>query len=184
MGWSQGAQDVAAYIGQFGTESLSGVVLVDSVVSHGSNEVDAHQQSSKMIVTNITRYLNDPAVFSRGMVKYIFKMPHPDLDVDEIVKFTMQTPPDIGASMLFMDMFGADRQASLAKLRLPALVIASAESPYLDGQKEMASAIPGAQFVSIEEASHAVFVDQPARFDAAVLAFLKTIPAWSPAGQH
>jgi len=158
--------------------------LVESVVSHGSNEVDEHKQLSKMMVTNLSSYLGDPEAFSRGIVKYIFKMPYPDLDADEIVKFTLQTPPDVGALMLFMDIFGADRQASLAKLRLPALVIASAESPLLEYEKEMASAIPGAQFVSIAEASHAVFVDQPGRFDAAVLAFLKTVPGWSSAAQQ
>jgi len=99
-------------------------------------------------------------------------------------RLRLQTPPDVGASVLFMDIFGADRQASLTKLRLPALVIASAESPLLDYEQAMASAIPGAQFVSIAQASHAVFVDQPARFDAAVLAFLKTVPGWSLAAQR
>src|SRR5215470_4043582 len=35
VGWSQGAQDVAAYIQQFGTDSVAGVVFVDSPVSYG-----------------------------------------------------------------------------------------------------------------------------------------------------
>ncbi len=35
IGWSQGVQDVAAYIQQFGTNSLAGLVFVDSPVSAG-----------------------------------------------------------------------------------------------------------------------------------------------------
>lgn len=74
-----------------------------------------------------------------------------------------------------MDIFAADRQTALTRLTKPTLVIASAVSPLLEYQKEMASSIPQAQFLTIEGAAHAVFVDQPETFDAAVRAFLKSL---------
>ncbi|HEV2212659.1 MAG TPA: alpha/beta hydrolase, partial [Gammaproteobacteria bacterium] len=39
VGWSQGVQDVAAYVGQTGTGALERIVLVDSSVSRGPDAV-------------------------------------------------------------------------------------------------------------------------------------------------
>jgi microsomal epoxide hydrolase len=180
VGWSQGAQDVAAYIQQFGTDSLAGAIFVDSPVSLGPAEIERHKEFSKIMLANLSTYLKDPVAFSRGMVQSLFKQPHPDLDMEKIVQFTLETPPDIGACMLVMDIFGADRQSSLAKFTKPALVIVSAESPLLNYEKEMATGIPGAQFLPIAGAGHAVFVDQPEKFDAALRKFLRALPGWAP----
>jgi non-heme chloroperoxidase len=174
VGWSQGAQDVAAYLGAYGTAGVDGVVFVDSPVSYGPAEVDAHPVFAKIILGQIPTYAAHPAEYSKGMVQSIFSQPHPDLDMNRIVQSTMATPPDIGVAMLTMDIFGADRRVALRKLDKPALVIASAKSPLLDEQKEMASIIPNAHFVAIDNTAHAVMVDQPAQFDSALTTFLAT----------
>jgi pimeloyl-ACP methyl ester carboxylesterase len=75
-------------------------------------------------------------------------------------------------STLMLDIFGADRLMPLTKLNKPALVIASAESPLLDEEKQMAATIPGAKFVEIAGVGHAVFVDDPASFDTELRKFL------------
>lgn len=85
VGWSQGAQDVSAYLQQFGTGSVAGIVLVDSPVSYGSSEVDTHKEFSKAILSNLSIYANHPREFSEGMVQSIFAKPHPDLDLPGIV---------------------------------------------------------------------------------------------------
>jgi len=173
VGWSQGAQDVAAYLGEFGTDAIEGVVFVDSPVSAGPNEIEIRRDFSKAIITNISIYANHPEEFSKGMVKGLFRQPHPDAYIAKIVNSTMQTPVDAGISMLVMDIFGADRRPALIKLKKPALVISSAASPLLDAQKEMAASIPGAKWMTIEGAGHAVFVDQPEKFNEALRGFLK-----------
>jgi non-heme chloroperoxidase len=145
VGWSQGAQDVAAYLQQFGTDSVAGVVFVDSPVSFGTAEIDTHKEFARIILSGISVYVNHPADYSEGMVKSLFKKPHPDLDIGRIVKSTLQTPTDTGVAMLVTDIFGADRRPPLAKLNKPALVIASSVSPLLDAQKEMAVAIRGSK---------------------------------------
>jgi non-heme chloroperoxidase len=172
MGWSQGAQDVAAYVQQYGNGSVAGIVLVDSPVSIGASEVKEHPVFAQIILAGVAMYMSDPEGYSRNMVRSLFKQSHPDLDMEAIVKATLQTPVDTGAAMLVADIFGADRRPGLAKLNKPALVIAASSSPLLDLQKEMAAGIPGARFLAIDEANHAVFVDQPERFDEAVKGFL------------
>jgi non-heme chloroperoxidase len=83
--------------------------------------------------------------------------------------------------MLISDIFGADRRPPLAKLDRPALVVASDSSPVLDVQKEMAASTPRAKLVVIDGTAHAVFVDDPAAFDAALESFLESLPGWSAA---
>jgi non-heme chloroperoxidase len=174
VGWSQGAQDVAAYLGAYGTANVDGVVFVDSPVSLGATEVDTNPALAKGVLTRIPTYERDPETYSRGMVRGLFAQPHPDLDIEKIVRSTMETPPDIGVAMLTLDIFGADRRPALRALDKPALVIASAKSPLLDNEKAMAASIPGAQFVAVDGAGHAVMVDQPARFDSLLAGLLAT----------
>lgn len=175
VGWSQGAQDVAAYLQQFGTPSVVGVVFVDSPVSAGPAEVQIHPAFSRIILENISSYARHPRQFSEGMVRSIFRQPHPEIDMQKLASFTMRTPVDTGIAMLATDIFGTDRRIVLAKINRPVLVIASGESALLDVEKQMAVSIPDAKLVVIGGAGHAVFVDQPEKFDGALKTFLQSL---------
>lgn len=171
VGWSQGAQDVAAYVQQFGTASLAGVVFVDSPVSAGTNELDIRKAFSKAILSGLSRYAANPVDYSAGMVRSIFK--HPPADIDAVIAQAQHTPPAVGAAMLTADIFGADRRPALSKIDRPALVIAAGESPLLDAQKDMSAAIRGARFVVVPGARHALFVDDPQTFDKVLQSLLE-----------
>jgi non-heme chloroperoxidase len=41
IGWSQGVQDIAAYVERYGTKDLAGIVLVDAAVSDGAEGMAA-----------------------------------------------------------------------------------------------------------------------------------------------
>jgi microsomal epoxide hydrolase len=172
VGWSQGANDVAAYVSQFGTASIAAVAFVDSPVAAGPAEIDVNEAWSKGFLGRLSGYAEHPAEYSAGMVRSLFKKPHPDLDVASIVAHARKTPPNTGFVMLIMDIFGADRRPALAKLDRPTLVIASAESPLLEAQKRMAAAVPGAQLVVVPGTGHALFVDEPQIFYDALASLL------------
>jgi non-heme chloroperoxidase len=174
VGWSQGAQDVAAYIQQFGTDSLAGVVFVDSPISAGPAEIDIHKEFSKVLLSRLSVYAEHPSEYSEGLVRSIFIKPHPELDMQHLVEESEKTPPSIGMAMLVMDIFGVDRRPALKKINRPTLVIASSASLLLEAQKEMAGEIPGARLVVVEDAGHALFIDQPEKFDDAVSQLLQT----------
>jgi len=173
VGWSQGAQDAAAYIQQFGTDTLSGVVFVDSPVSAGAAEIDIHKEFSKVILSRLSSLDSNPAEYSEALVKSIFSKSHPELDMQHLIEESKKTPPTIGTAMLVMDIFGVDRRPALKKINRPALVIASAGSPLLDAQKEQAGQIAAARLVVVEGAGHAVFIDDPAKFDTALSQLLR-----------
>jgi len=173
VGWSQGAQDVAAYIRQYGTAALAGVAFVDSPVAAGPEEVTLNPGFVKTILKGFAVYIAHPAEYSEGMVRSIFVRPHPELDVQKIVDIARSTPPQTGMAMLVADLFSVDRRDALARIDRPALVIASARSPFLEQQKAMAAAVRGARLVVVPDAGHAVFVDQPQVFDQALRELLK-----------
>lgn len=168
VGWSQGANDVAAYVLQFGTDSIAQVAFVDSPVAAGPAEIDVNQEWSRGFLSRLPSYVNSPAEYSARMVRGMFRKPHPELDIDAAIAHAQKTPQPIGLTMLMMDIFGVDRRPALAKIDRPTLVIGSAESSLAEAQKKMAAAIPGAELLMINGVGHAVFVDEPEIFAQAL----------------
>ncbi|MBI2515364.1 MAG: alpha/beta hydrolase [Opitutae bacterium] len=177
VGWSQGVQDVAAYIRQFGTDSLAGVVLVDSPVAAGPAELELHPEFGKAVLSGLSVYVRHPAEYSEGMVRSLFSRPHPELDLDRLVRDARGTPPQTGVTMLLMDIFGADRRDALQRINRPTLVVAASSSPLLQAQKDMAATIAGSRLVVLEGAGHALFIDQPEQFNEALAQLLATAVA-------
>lgn len=171
VGWSQGVQDVAAYLGEFGSEGLAGVVLVDSPVAAGPAEVELNPQATKEELAGIALYAAHPVEYTQGMLRAIIKSELPAGELDALARTSLETPTDIAVSMLTLDMFGVDRRPNLARCDKPALVVAAADSPLLEAQKRTAQALH-ARFEPISGAGHAVFIDQPARFEAILGEFL------------
>jgi pimeloyl-ACP methyl ester carboxylesterase len=65
---------------------------------------------------------------------------------------------------------------SLPSIRVPTLLVVGADDkPFLAGMQYMADKIPGAEHVVIENAGHAVNIDQPTRFNEVLLAFLDRV---------
>ncbi|HEY0801794.1 MAG TPA: alpha/beta hydrolase, partial [Steroidobacteraceae bacterium] len=50
VGWSQGAQDVSAYVNRFGTDALDALALIDSPVSSGSTDATDNSVFVKIIL--------------------------------------------------------------------------------------------------------------------------------------
>jgi pimeloyl-ACP methyl ester carboxylesterase len=62
---------------------------------------------------------------------------------------------------------------SLPSIKVPAIVIVGADdTPFLAASDYMAAKIPGAKKAVIEAAGHSANIDQPARFNAALMGFL------------
>jgi len=164
VGWSQGVQDVAAYAAAFEGEDVSGYVLVDSAVGAGAAEAVAHPQALQQQLERLAIYEAYPRQYLEGMMKAIIRSQDGRKRIDELVKIGLRTPPDLGITMLLMDFIARDRRAALAKFNRPTLIIAAAQSEEIEAQREMSRQIRDARFESIDDAGHAVFLDQPQRF--------------------
>ena len=176
VGWSQGVQDVAAYVGQYGTEALDAVALVDSSVSAGPESVKENPAFVQAILRNMAMYSRDPQAYSDVFIHAIISVPASAVTFAQLEDEFMRTPSDIGISMQMQDMFTVDRRPVLKKFGKPTLVIASGQSQELDAQKQMAAALPQGRFVVIQRAAHAVFFDQPGEFDRLLAGFIEGNP--------
>jgi len=175
IGWSQGVQDLAAYIEGYGTHDLAGLVLVDAAVADGADGITARAQESAGQLRMLAFYQAHQPEYLRGMMDAIISKPQPDGTIDGLVDTGMKTPPSIGTGMLVADLFGVNRTAALKKIDCPTLVIASAKSDELARQQAGAGRIPHARFEKIEDAAHAIFLDQPVRFAELLEKFVKDL---------
>src|SRR4029453_18936388 len=172
IGWSQGVQDIAAYVERYGTKDLAGIVLVDAAVSDGADGMAARPQETAAQFKMFAIYQAHQREYLGGMMRAIISKPPSDSAIEGLVSTGMKTPPDIGVGMLVADMFGVNRTPALQKIDCPTLIIASAKSDELGRQEAAAKQIPRALFEKVEDAAHAVFVDQPDRFAEVVTSFL------------
>ncbi len=168
VGWSQGVQDVAAYVAKYGTGEVSGFVLVDAAVSAGPKELELSRAASEEILSHLAIYVAHPREYSEGMMGAIMKKKLPESETAALVEEAMKTPTDTGIAMLMIDIFAVDRRPALGKFNKPALLIASSDLTLTDAQ-EMARQMPSAKVLEIKNAGHAAFVDQPEEFAKAVL---------------
>ncbi|HEU5398840.1 MAG TPA: alpha/beta hydrolase [Gammaproteobacteria bacterium] len=165
VGWSQGVQDVAAYIDRYGTGALERVVLVDASVSAGPGDVKANPAFVQTVLGYMATYSRDPRAYADGFMHAIISAPAPATTFAQLEAEFLRTPADIGISMQMQDMFTVDRRPALKKFDKPTLVIASAQSFELDVQKEEAAALPEGKFVAVAHAAHALFFDKPQEFN-------------------
>src|SRR5436190_22360317 len=180
VGWSQGVQDLAAYIEGHGTHDLAGLVLVDAAVSDGADGIVARAQESAAQLRMLALYQAHQPEYLRGMMDAIISKPQSDGTIDGLVATGMKTPPSIGTGMLVADLFGVNRTAALKKIDCPTLIIASAKSDELARQQAGAGQIPHARFEKIEDTAHAVFLDQAERFDELLEKFVNDLMTASP----
>lgn len=172
VGWSQGVQDVAAYVDNFGTARIAGLVLVDSPVAAGAAGIVENPKAAQLTFERLSIYAAHPREYLQGMMRAIFIQPMPESEQQRRLHVALQMPVTTGIAMLTQDLYGVDLRPALRKFDRPTLVIASASSPELATQEGVAAQIPGATLVRIDDAGHGVFVDQPERFNDALREFL------------
>jgi pimeloyl-ACP methyl ester carboxylesterase len=175
IGWSQGVQDIAAYVERYGTKDLAGIVLVDAAVSDGADGMVARSQKTAEQFKMFAVYQAHQKEYLGGMMRAIIGKPPSDSVIEQLVSTGMKTPADIGVGMLVADMFGVNRTPALKKIECPTLIIASTKSFELPRQQAAAKQIPHARFEKIDDAAHAVFLDQPDRFDELLRTFVANL---------
>jgi pimeloyl-ACP methyl ester carboxylesterase len=172
IGWSQGVQDIAAYVERYGTKELAGIVLVDAAISDGADGMAARPQETAEQFKMFAVYQAHQQEYLGGMMQAIISKPQSNDAIKGLISTGMKTPPDVGVGMLIADMFGVNRTPALKKIECPTLIIASAKSFELSRQQAAANQIPHARFEKVDDTAHAVFLDQPNRFDELVTSFV------------
>ena len=168
IGWSQGAQDVAAYVRAFGDTNLAGCVLVDAAPSGGPKDLTHDPGEALKFFELLALYRSSPLDYQRGMMSFIIGDPARAELRERLARRGLKTPTTIGADMLVADLYGADR--SNVRFSRPLLVLIAGRNPDPAPLKAWAES-NHANVKVVANASHALFVDQPEQFVRAIKDF-------------
>lgn len=165
VGWSMGVTEIAAYIDQFGTGGIVGVVLVDGYA--GGTEPE------KAVATLgiLKDVLEDRPTFGPQFIrKVLFKKPQPEDYINRLIRASEITPTDAAVALL-VGMHATDYRSALVKNNKPTLMCV-ARSLFTAEMDDLHKRIPGAIYEIFEDAGHALFVDDADKFDALLEDFL------------
>ncbi|MGH9779577.1 MAG: alpha/beta fold hydrolase [Candidatus Acidiferrales bacterium] len=168
VGWSMGVMEIAAYVDQFGTADLAGMVLVDGIAG-----ADFDPQTSPQFLQWAGSFLFDRPKATATFVRSMYRQPQSEDYLERVIAASLKTPTN-SAGALLLAYVASDYRPALAKFDKPTLVIA-ARSPWLPQFEKVSLLVPGSRLVVVDDASHALFVDKPVEFNAALDDFLKPL---------
>jgi microsomal epoxide hydrolase len=163
MGWSLGVLDSLAYVSAHGDDRLAGLVLVDnSVGEEPAPTASAHPARPGPTLTRAEKMRR----FVAGM--FVHRQPRPWLD--RLTEACLRTPPDAASALLaYPEPRSFWKEAVYATGR-PLLYVVR---PKWAGQAaNLAAHRPNTETAIMQGVGHALFVDDPQRFDGMVEAFI------------
>ena len=166
VGWSLAVNEAFAYVDQFGTYKLAGLVLVDlGIYTPSTQEERDHRYAM------FHSFQSDRKHYAETFVRGMYHKPHSEAYLESVVAASMKTPTNSAVAMLGELAVKNDSRPLLPKLTIPVLAVMT---PVNRAAAELiASAVPGGQGEVFEDAGHCLFVDDPDRFNTLLENFVK-----------
>jgi non-heme chloroperoxidase len=160
VGWSLGVLDSLAYLHMYGDAAIAGLVLVDNSVG----EEPAPLPGPPVPRISHARFM---ARFVRGM----FHVPQPASYLDRLTEASLRTPEPASRALLAYPVPRAYWREALYATDRPLLYVVR---PRFAAQAANVQRMrPNTETVVFPNAGHALFVDEPTRFDAVVEEFMR-----------
>jgi non-heme chloroperoxidase len=168
VGWSMGVTEVAAYVDQFGTNALAGIVLVDGIAG-----LDLTPEFTKGSIEFLKGMQTNRTQMTDGFVRSMFRKPQAEEYLQKLIKASLATPTD-SAIAVGLAGFTTDNRPALAKINKPTAIV-GANKALMPQFQEMQKSIPGAKFELFDDAGHALFVDDADKFNTLLDEFLTSL---------
>ena len=168
VGWSLGVLDSLAYLHQYGDARLAGLVLVDNSV--GEEPAPAPERYARALGPRRRRPV--PRADSlRAFVRGMFVRPPPSAYLDRLAEAALRTPAPVAAQLLAYPLPRSFWREAVYSTTRPILYIVR---PGLGGQAaNLAAHDPTAESLVLAGVGHAMFAEDPARFDTLVADFIR-----------
>ncbi len=166
VGWSMGVPEALAYIQQFGTSRMAGLVLVDGIAGG-----EPSPQVTHGMMLFARRMLTDREEATEAFVRSMYRTPQSEQYLRRITAAALQTPTD-AAVALFVGIQGTDYRAVLPLIDRPTMIAYAPGSMWEDEYRAMHAATPESSLAGFEGAGHALFVDHAAEFNRMLREFL------------
>jgi microsomal epoxide hydrolase len=167
-GHSMGAAEVAAYVDQFGTDTVAGLVFVDG---WAGGDYDPNILPS--IFQWVPGFQNDRRKWTEDFLhsSYMFTKPQPEEYLRRLTDAMLRTPTN-SAIAIWVGYFVSDFRPALARIDKPALIIMAAGGPCAGVCEDMQRRTRGSRLEIMENVGHALFVDDPERFNSLLENFI------------
>ena len=165
VGWSLGAIESLQYVQLFGAERLAGLALVDSSVG----EEPAPPPGGTFIQS--LREERDKTLAE--FVRAIFATPRPDAEIDELVRGAKRIALEDSLALLSYPFERAHWKRIAHGFDKPLLYVVTPQ--FAEQGQNLKKNRPGTQVEVFKDAGHALFVDEPDRFNALIAKFAETL---------
>jgi len=161
VGWSLGALECLEHVGRHGVGHIEGLVLVDSSVGEdpppppGANFIEALKKDRRAALEE----------FAREM----FRAPRPDAEIAALVEAAQRMPLEASLS-LFPRALPREHWRKLAR-GFPGPLLYVVTPLFAEQAKTLQQNRPQTRIAVFEDAGHALFVDEPAKFNSLLADF-------------
>lgn len=168
VAWSRAVSETLSYVEQFGTGKVRAVVLVDGVVMRtpGPDGLANFLGVARALQEDRRGYTEKSA---RGM----FRQPHPEEFYQRIISANLKTPTAVAVA-LQADAIQFDYRAALRNVNRPLMFASRGDTPTAQA-KIVVAEVPAARVETFPGSGHALFLDDPERFNAVLKDFLGTL---------
>jgi non-heme chloroperoxidase len=170
VGWSMGCGELMKYVEQFGTDNLSGLVLVDGFIS---------DQTSLEMFAFMSGWMNqlqqDRQKQADGFVRSMFKKPQTEDYLKRVIDASMQVPADTAVALVYNMIAIKDLSSAFARMKRPMLFT---YQPSTQASADLLKSKLGdkVRLERFDGDGHALFVDDPEKFDRLLEEFLQSLP--------
>lgn len=162
VAWSLGVLDTLAYVRSAGDGRIAGLVLVDNSVGEEPAPVAAPRGPA--------RPKPPRAVFMRAFVRGMFRTHQPEAWLDRLTAACLRTPEVAARALLAYPVPRSFWREAVYSTDKPLLYVVR---PRWIGQAEnLVHKHQAAEMVVFRNAGHALFVDEPGRFNASLTDFI------------
>ena len=171
VAWSLGVVEALELVERFGTADIAGLVLVDGLIW-----VSPNSSAAAFVDSTLVRLLRDRRTFTPAFVRDMYRTRRDPQYLAHVTRVALSTPTPT-AYTLFASAYAVGRRdwrSALRRVDRPVLCIGTGFMR--EAADTVRARVPDTQVEIFEHAGHAVFVDEPERFNRALEQFVQRIP--------
>jgi non-heme chloroperoxidase len=168
VAWSRAVTETLSYIEQFGPEAIRAVVLVDGPVMRMPGP-----QGLANLAAEANALQQDRRAYTEKSARGMFRQPHPEEFYRRIINANLKTPTAVAVA-LQADAIQLDYRGALRKLNRPIMFASQGDAPSAQAKFVLAE-VPAARVETFPGSGHALFLDDPERFNVALADFIASL---------
>ncbi len=168
--WSLGVAEALELVERFGTADIAGLVLVDGLIW-----VSPNSSAAAFVDSTLVRLLRDRRTFTAAFVRDMYRTQRDRQYLAHLTRVALSTPTPT-AYTLFASAYAVGRRdwrSALCRVDRPVLCIGTGFMR--EAADTVRVTVPDAQVEIFEHAGHAIFVDEPERFNRVLERFVERL---------